>query len=104
MQAGQQKSKCDPVSGWEFLHDDMVAYCRNKVYYGLPNRNTLILSLTLTLSLREREQQDGFVQVYIAKIQSQPAKMLSVMPCIVSSGEYGFGPDPPNIQFIGEKS
>jgi len=44
-------------------------------------------------------KQDGFVQVFIAKVQTQPAKM----SIVISSGEDGFGSDQPKIHFIGEK-
>lgn len=46
-------------------------------------------------------EQDGFIQVYRAKIQAHLAKMTVMMLCI-SSGEDGFGPNPTKIQFIGD--
>ena len=38
-------------------------------------------------------QQDGFVQVYIVKVQAQPAKMSIILIYAISSGEGGFGID-----------
>jgi len=56
-----------------------------------------------TGSRRERKQKDGFIQVYIAKVQPQPAKMVIMLICAISSGEGGFGSARTKIHFIGEK-
>jgi hypothetical protein len=48
-------------------------------------------------------QQNGFIQVCIAKVQPQPAKMSIMLIYAISSGESDFGSDQPQIHFIGEK-
>jgi len=50
-----------------------------------------------------RGKQVGFIQVYIAKVQTQPAKMAIMLICAISSGEGGFGFNRSQIHFIGEK-
>jgi len=48
-------------------------------------------------------KQVGFIQVYIAKVQTQPAKMAIMLTYAISSGEGGFGSARTKIHFIGEK-
>ena len=48
-------------------------------------------------------QKDGFVQMYIAKIQPEPAKMPILRLITISSGEVGFGSDQTRSHFTGEK-
>jgi hypothetical protein len=50
------------------------------------NEKTILVPLGECLS-----EQDGFVQRGLAKIQAYPAKMTTMMPCSISSGEGGFG-------------
>ena len=87
MQAGKEKS-----DGGAIGRHEVFASFEIRVYYGFafllpPSRGFL--------------EQDGFVQVYRAKIQAHLAKMTVMMLCI-SSGEDGFGPNPTKIQFIGD--
>ena len=69
----------------------------SRIYVSFPGNGT-----RARVRRSSRTQQNGFVQVGIAKIQPQSAKIPMVIVCVGSSGEDGFGAALSKIQFIGE--
>jgi len=76
------------------------------VVYLLAKISLLWICFSLTpspLPQGRGAKKDGFIQMHIAIIQPQPAKMAIMLTYAISSGEGGFGSARTKIHFIGEK-